>query len=659
MATMTELFALAQQYHQGGQLPQAEKLYRQILLSDPRHAGAHHYLGLLAHQTGHAGAAVALMRQAITLNPAVAFYHANLGVVLQAAGQMEEALACFTQALELDPDLVDAHNNRGNLLQHQGRLEEAVASYRQALRLDPTSATAYYNLSNALRDQRQLNEAVATYRQALQINPNYVEAHNNLGVVLKDLGRLDEAAACYREALRLNPRHVDAHKNLGNVFGKQRQLDEAIACYRQALSINPADASAHYNLGIALKEQGQMDQAIGSYRWALAHNPGHVDAHNNLGIALKEQGRLEEAIASYRQALRLDPNHVNAHVNLANAFGELGRLDEAAACLEQALRLNPQDAVPHYNRALLWLLTGNFQNGWPEYEYGWKEPVNFPRRLVQPRWDGSALQGKTILLYAEQGLGDTLQFIRYAARIKQRGGTVLFECPSVLLQLFERVAGVDRILPQGQPLPGFDVQAPLLSLPGLFGTTLDTIPAQVPYLYADPERARRWRKELQTREGFRVGIVWQGSLVHKGDRQRSVPLGQFAPLARVQGVRLFSLQVGAGTDQLAQAGERLGVIDLGSRFDPHSLEDVTAVLPNLDLVVTVDTALAHLAGALAVPVWVALPFAPDWRWLLGRSDSPWYPTMRLFRQPRPGDWAEVFERIAAELGNVSASRTGR
>jgi len=520
---ISEWFALAQHNHQGGRLTQAEQLYRRILQSDPQHADAQHYLGLLAHQTGHAEAAIALMRQAIALNPAVAVYHANLGVVLQAAGQVREALACFTQALQLNPDLEDALSNRGNILQDLGRIEEAIASYRQALRLNPGHGSAHYNLGNALRDQGRLDEAIASFRQALGLNPRHLDALNNLGVALKNLGQLDEAKACYDQAMRLQPDHY----------------------------------------------------------------------------------------------------------------------------------------LPRFNLSLLWLLQGDLLRGWPGYEFRWERSGRARSHEERPCWDGSPLQGRTILMYAEQGLGDSIQFIRYAPLVQQRGGNVLLECPPVLGGLFKGIEGVDRLLAQGEPLPPFDVQTALLSLPGLLGTRLDTIPAQVPYLRADPQRLEYWRNELAPLGGFQVGIVWQGSLVHENDRQRSVPLTQFAPLARVQGVRLFSLQVGVGTEQLAQAGEPLGVTDLGGRFDQTSLEDAAAVLPNLDLVVTVDTALAHLAGALGVPVWMALPFAPDWRWLLDREDSPWYPTMRLFRQRRPGDWDEVFQRAAAELDHCIATRNGR
>jgi hypothetical protein len=302
---------------------------------------------------------------------------------------------------------------------------------------------------------------------------------------------------------------------------------------------------------------------------------------------------------------------------------------------------------------MLLLLEGNFAQGWPEYDWRrWHKDVARP--FPQPLWDGSPLKGRTLLLHAEQGLGDTLQFIRYSARVPRDGGRVVLECQPALLPLLRGLPGLDQVLPLGAALPPFDVQAPLPSLPGLFGTTADSIPAEVPYLRADPERVGQWRRELGPGDGFTVGIAWQGNPKNKGDRRRSVALSRFVPLAEVPGVRLCSLQVGAGTEQLA--GADFPLLDLGSRLT--DFVDTAAAVSCLDLVVCVDTALAHLAGALGKPVWLAVASAPDWRWLLGRPDSPWYPTLRLFRQPSPGDWQSVFAQLAAALRQRSSPEGG-
>jgi hypothetical protein len=298
---------------------------------------------------------------------------------------------------------------------------------------------------------------------------------------------------------------------------------------------------------------------------------------------------------------------------------------------------------------------GDFEQGWPEYAWRLKTQELALPPIPQPLWDGSRLNGKTILLHAEQGLGDTIHFIRYAPLVKEQGGQVVVVCPSQLTPLLASSPGIDRLVATGMLLPPFDVHAPLLSLPGIFRTNAATIPASVPYIFADPSLVQHWHHELSATPGYKVGIAWKGSSRHKKDRERSVSLEALAPLAAVPEINLFSLQVGPGREELAALGDRFRVTDLGGRFDPESLADAAAAIQSLDLIVTVDSALAHVAGALGTPVWVAVPFSPDWRWQLEREDSPWYPTLRLFRQRLPGQWPEVFERIAVELRKLIAS----
>ncbi len=495
-----------------------------------------------------------------------------------------------------------------------------------------------------------LSQAKLLYQQILRVNPAHADALHLLGAALSSEGQHDLAIAYIQQALTVKPRTAVFHNNLGFAYQALGRLDEAAFHYQQAVALQPGYAEAHNNLGNVLRAQGKQTEAVESYRQALRLQPTHALAHNNLGVALQELGRLDEAVVCHREALRLYPEFVDAHNNLANALKEQGRLDEALAQMEQALRLDPGDAAARWNRSLLWLLRGDFERGWPEYEWRWTQPAYVPRRFPQPRWDGTPLAGRTVLVHAEQGLGDTLQFVRYAPLLRARGGRILVQCSTMLLPLLASCAGIDQVLPESEPLPPFDVHVPLLSLPGLMGTTLGSIPANVPYLSADASLVDHWKQELAAvGPGFRIGIVWQGNPRHPMDRRRSIPLEQFAPLAAREGVRLFSLQVGAGAEHLTALGERFAVIDLGGRFDKASLADAAAAIMALDLVVTVDTAVAHLAGALGRPVWVALPYVPDWRWLLDRENSPWYPTMRLFRQRELGNWTEVFERITAAL----------
>jgi Flp pilus assembly protein TadD len=454
-------------------------------------------------------------------------------------------------------------------------------------------------------------------QQALAIKPDFVEAHDNLGHAYRAAGRLDDATASIGRALQLQPNFAPAHKNLGVVLIEQGKFDEAVASCQRAIDLNPGDAEAYTNLGGALWNQGRLDEAVTSLTRAIQLRPDLADAHSNLGTVRRTQGRALEAITSFEQTLRLEPNHVDAHWNLSMAL----------------------------------LASGDFERGWREYEWRWKRREMPPRLFPQPRWDGSSLEGRTILLCSEQGLGDMIQFIRYAAVLKEQGARVLVSCQKPLLGLFADCPGIDQVCARNEEPAGFDVWSPLLSVPGLVGTTLETIPATVPYLFARPERVEHWRRYLSRLDAFKVGICWQGSQVYRADRYRSIPLTEFAPLAALEGVHLFSLQKGTGVDQLREVDLGVPVLDFGGTLDARSpFVDTAAVIRNLDLVISADTAIAHLAGALGVPVWTAIPMIrTEWRWLLDREDTPWYPTMRLFRQSAPNDWSAVFARMAGEL----------
>jgi tetratricopeptide (TPR) repeat protein len=610
MPTTAEALTTAIAHHQAGRLQAAEQTYRQILALQPDHPDAWHLLGLIAYQVGEQTIAIRYMTRAIELNPNVAAFHSNLGLSYRALGKLDEAAACWRRSLELEPDHAEAQNNLGNVLLEQGKPDEAVACLRRVLQRKPDYAEAHYNLGNALKNQEQHAEAVLCYRRALELKPDHAEAQNNLGVALKDLGKLDEAIACFQRLLQWKPDYAEAHNNLGNTFRKQEKLEAAAACYRRTLELTPDYAQAHNNLGLTLKDLGHLDMAVACCRRAIELLPDYAEAHNNLGNALAYQGKLDEAVACYEQALQWKPDHADAH----------------------------------FNRSLVWLRKGDFERGWPEYEWRWQMKEFRPPRFRQPVWDGRPLERRSILLRAEQGFGDTLQFVRYATLVKERGARVLLQCQRPFLRLLASCPGVDAAIGQGEDLPAFDVHAPLLSLPGIFRTSLETIPADVPYLFADPGLIEHWRTELGPIAGFKIGIFWQGTTT---DPARIIPLSCFESLAGLPGVRFVSLQKGSGVEQLQDWPDRFPITEVGSRLDDFM--DTAAVLRNLDLVIACDTAVAHLAGAIGVPVWVALPFAADWRWLLDRSDNPWYPTMRLFRQKQRGDWAGVFEQIKTAL----------
>jgi Flp pilus assembly protein TadD len=466
-------------------------------------------------------------------------------------------------------------------------------------------------------------------------------------------GDLDRAERTFRLVVAQAPTTVRAWFMLGATCQLRGRLEEAVASYREAVRLEPGHAEACNNLGVALHSLRRNDEALDALRRALAIAPDYAEAHNNLGNALRERGELVAAEACYRRALEFKPDYAEARHNLGNAFKSQGRLAEALAYYDRALAIRPDMAPIHLSRALVWLEMGDFERGWPEYEWRLKCPQFAIPRLPQPRWDGRPLDGRTILLYADHGLGDAIQFIRYAPMVKERGGRVIVVCRAPLARLLATCDGVDLVVVEGAPIPDCDVHAPLMSLPGIFGTGASSLPADVPYLSADPDSIAARAADLALSDDLRIGIAWQGNPGHIRDRARSFRLERFEPVARQPGVQLHSLQKGHGSEQIAELAGRFPVVDLGERLD--DLMDTAAAMMNLDLVISADTALAHLAGALGVPVWVALPFEADWRWMSGRDDSPWYPTMRLFRQHRWGDWDDVFARITGALDEPDRS----
>jgi tetratricopeptide (TPR) repeat protein len=606
-----------------------------------------------------------------------------LGEIRLQLGKLAEAEAAYQNALRLEPAIADGHVGLGAVRKEQGRRTEAVLCYRRGLTQAPEHVDALLNLGVLLAEGGQVDEAIGHWRQALSLRPEHAQAHHNLGVALAQKGQLQEAVESLERALTLKPDYAEACYNLANV--KQSLVPglcsgdgqaEVVELYRRAVEIRPGYIEAYHNLGAVLTELGRAPEAAVWLRQAVRlceggdhtaqtkdnGRPCHpltTSCYNQLGLALQTQGAYAEAEACYRAALRRNPAYAEAHSNLGNLFQEKGRLSEALAAYDLALVYEPQSASTHWNRALSWLQAGDFARGWREYEWRWQRKQTPARPFRQPRWDGSSLDGRTLLIYMEQGLGDMLQFIRYAGRV--HGGKVVVECPESLVPLFSRCRGVDQVIAEGAPLPEFAVQAPLLSLPALLGTTLETIPAEVPYLVANPELVEKWRAWLegQQPEGqqpTRVGIVWQGNPRHRLDRYRSIPLAEFAPLARVPGVQLMSLQKGDGAEQLSALGERFSVLQLPENRDATAgaFMDTAAVMQNLDLVIAVDTAAAHLAGGLAVPVWLPLSAVGEWRWLVSRQDSPWYPTLRLFRQKKLGSWRGVFWQMKRELSRRSS-----
>jgi tetratricopeptide (TPR) repeat protein len=612
-----KMFEAALGYHRSGNLAEAERNYRQILSIDPNHSHSLHMLGMLAYNQGLTEVAIRQIHQAIATDTRIPEFHHNLGNIMRDAGRREEAAACYRRALGLKPDLVDTLYNLGNLCQDLGRADEAVTHFQRAAALKPDSVEILNNLGSALHDQGSLDAAVACYQKALSLRPDAIETLANYAGALHERGELGRAAEQYQRALALRPDYIDV------MIG----------------------------LGTTLREQGKMDAAIAHFKRGLALAPDRADAHNNLAVALEATDNLPEAIAHYERAVALSPDQAEIHNNLGNALEHQGRLDEAMACYQRALSLKPDYAEAHYNRSLLLLLLGDFAGGWAEYEWRWRCKANpeggYPTR---PLWAGEPPAGRTILIQTEQGFGDSFQFLRYVPAVAERGAKVVLAVPGPLLRLAEALPGVSRLVTEDDPLPDFDFYCPLLSLPHAFGTKIDTIPASVPYLAPPADTLAAWGARLRAGTDLKIGLVWSGNPANRMNPSRSLPFAALQPLWRIPGVRWHSLQVGSPAADISLVPP--GTIEDLSPFLTDFAETAAAIC-HLDLVISVETAVAHLAGALGRPVWVPLTVVPAWRWLLGREDSPWYPTMRLFRQTTPGDWTPVVDALAERLTEMA------
>jgi tetratricopeptide (TPR) repeat protein len=617
---ITDTLRRATAHHQRGQLGEAEQLYRQVLTRQPKNFDALHLFGVLMHQRGMSIEALALIREALKSNDQSAAALSNQAIVLAALERPDDALVSYDRAIALKPDFAEALNSRGNLLVKLGRTTDALANYEQAL----------------------------------AANPRHFDALINRATALRLLGRDPDAAGSYARALAIDPSRVEIWIALGNTFDLLHRHDDALKCWDHALALKPDAPELHCNRGNALWHLQRAAEALTSYDTALAMRPDAAEIHNNRGNALLDLNRPDDALASFDRALALKSDYAEALVNRANALRDLNRSPDAIASCDAALALDPDLAEAHWNKGLEQLLLGDFEHGWAEYEWRWKRAGNAPRDFGVPQWRGEDVSGQTILLHAEQGFGDTIQFVRYVPMLAARGAKIVLEVPDSLMPLLGAIDGVIAMISRGQSYPQIDLHCPLMSLPLAFGTTLSTIPATVPYLRAPAERVETWRARLPASGKLRVGLVWSGKPTHRNDHNRSIAFERFAPLLSAPDIDFVSLQ------REVRETDKAALQDAAALLRPDlehaDFADTAAVIDTLDLVIAVDTAVAHLAGAMAKPLWPLLPFCPDWRWMLDRTNSPWYPDVRLFRQPRIGDWDSVIGRLAEGLASFAATR---
>jgi len=654
------LFARALEHHQQGRLAEAERLYRQVLALEPRHADSLHLLGAIAHQVGRDEVAVELIGAAIELDKRQAAYYSNMGASLQALGRLEEAERSYERAIKLKPELAEAQMNLGAVLEAQGKREWAEQRFRQAIALKPELAEAHVNLGNVLQEQGKLEEAIASHEQALALKPDFAEARFNYANALQARGRLDEAVESYRRALVLKPGAASFYGNLGNALLAQGKLNDAEACYERALELQPEYAEAWYNLGNARQAQstgrlGKLEEAASCYERAIELKPELPEAHYNLGNTLHTLDLLESARASFEQALVLRPAYAEAHYNLGCVLEDLGRLPPAIASMRSALALKPEYAQARFGLALARLRGGDFAAGWRSYESRWQSPDHDTpwRDYAEPRWTGEALRAGRLLLWGEQGVGDEIQFAGLLPQAMASGDRIVLDCDARLKPLFARsFPGIEVVSgcgPAEAREKDFGAQLPVGSLPGLYRTSEAAFEATVsPYLKADQALRQHFRAEYGSGERL-IGLAWQ-TRNQKTGRKRSLNLSRLKPLFALPGIRWVSLQYGdfdALEAQAAAAGAPL-VVDR-SVDQMVNMDRFAAQVAAMDQVITIDNSTAHLAGALGVPTWMMLPFAADWRWMERRADTPWYPTLRLFRQPARGDWDSVLDSVRDQM----------
>ncbi len=662
MALQAE-FSQGMALHSHGELAGAERIYREVLRQHPHHFGALHMLGVIALQTGHAEQAANLIRKAIALNAEVAAAHYNLGKTLTTLGTPKEALASYERAIALKPDYAEAYSNCAGILAALKRPDEALAYYDKAIALRPDFAEAYSNRGAVLNELKRHDEALANYDKAIALRPDYAEAYSNRSAVLNELQRHAEELADCDKAIALRPDYAEAYNNRGNALSGLRRHDEALANYDKAISLKPAYVEAYSNRGNALSARARYNEALANYDKAIALRPDYASAYSKRANALNGLGRNDEALANYDKAIALNPDFAEAYSNRATVLNELKRHAEALADYDRAIALRPDYAHAYRNQSLCLILTGQFERGWRQYQ--WRKKCGVAARsFPQPLWLGDQdIAGKTLFLWWEQGLGDTIQFCRYGKLAEARGAKVIMSVQEPLLTLLQQSIPTIRFVADEVPAE-FDYHCPLLSLPLAFGTALETIPASIPYLKSSVEKSLFWQGKLGEKNKLRVGLVWSGGFradqpeLWPVNRRRNIPLGKLASLKNPD-VEFYSLQKGQPaeselTELTRNHWDGPNIVDFTSLLNDFS--DTAALIDNLDLVISVDTSTAHLAGAMGKPVWILNRFDTCWRWLLERTDSPWYPTVKLYRQEKAGDWDAVVLRVKADLMRFHADQ---
>ena len=567
----------------------------------------------------------------------------------QQNGELKEAAAIYDQVLLFHPEHIDSLHMLGIINYELGNPNEAVNLVDRALQLQPENPEIHNNLAIMFNGLSKFDKAIEHFNRALELHPSDPVTLNNKGNALRATNALPAAQDCFQQAVTLAPDYAQAHSNLGITLIELEQPEAAKAALKIALNLTPTDPAVWSNLSAALQDLGEFNDALASANKALTLDANHTSAINNRGNVLIKLNHFMEAEVEFRRAIQIQPNYADAYINLGLTQQMQNHPIDAIETLKQGLQIDYNNPNLHWNLALALLQTGNFEAGWREYEWRWSMPKFsvFTRQVAAPRWTGEILAGQTLYIHSEQGLGDTIHFARYVPIAANQAARVIFECPGPLVPLFASISqDWENITVVSQPPESCDAQVPLLSLPLIFGTNFENIPIEIPYIPRLFDRSRKYTRDTLTSTKINVGLVWAGNIKYQNDFHRSIPFDLIAKLLDVSGACFYSLQV-ERLDTAAKTIAEGTLIDIGTQFT--DFYDTADAISQLDLVISVDTSVAHLAGALGTPVWVLLPQASDWRWLLNRSDSPWYPTMRLFRQSAPGDWKTVINDAAIAL----------
>jgi len=658
---LNELLLKGFAFHQRGYWKEAWEIYNQALKKEPNNFNALQLAGAVAVDIGYYEQAASLLSSAIKLSKNQSLIYHNLGVALAALSKFDAAIASFNEAIRLEPSSAASYFNVGNAHNELKEFDNAITSYDKAILINHNYSEAYFNRGNAQKNKKQYAAALDSYDKVIGITPNDSQAYCNRGNVLQEMGDYEAAIVSYKKAITLSHNYAEAYSNLGNTYQKIKQLQNAVKCHQKAINLNPNYAEAYSNLGNSLQEIKEYEAAIISYKKAIGLNPRFSLAFTNLAFTQIRLNQIDEAEKNISTAINLNPFCAYAYHTRGNLWVSIRQrskswIAQAMNDYDKAIDIDPNFSDAYFSKSATKLLLGDYDEGWMLYEWRWKTTglKSSSRTFFEPLWLGNeSIKNKTLLIHAEQGLGDSIQFCRYIDLVKDLGPKqIILEAPQALILLLSTLKNKVTLIKQGDEIPPFDMHCPMMSLPHAFKTTVTTIPADIPYLYAQDNKTKLWKDKLGLKTKLRIGLVWSGSNSHENDLNRSLLLRQLTPIFDLS-FEFHSLQKEIRPDDL----EALNVLNQVHQHQDalNDFSDTAALIANMDLVISVDTSVAHLTGAMGKKVFILLPFAPDYRWMLDREDSPWYPTATLCRQTAINDWNSAIDQVKLALLNLQTT----